>query len=78
MPRSPALRSSGRSKSVVSDSGEYYLIVTWVFNDQGYPDFEKVPLISQIFLTLLLIMIITIISVTAHQKKTYQQARIDY
>lgn len=24
-----------------SSYGEYYLIVSWVFNDQGYPDFEK-------------------------------------
>ena len=24
-----------------SNYGEYYLIVKWIFNDQGYPDFEK-------------------------------------
>lgn len=25
----------------LSDYGEYYIIVKWIFNDQGYPDFEK-------------------------------------
>ena len=24
-----------------SNYGEYYLIISWVFDDQGYPDFEK-------------------------------------
>lgn len=35
------LAISEDDQNELSDSGEYYLIVTWVFNDQGYPDFEK-------------------------------------
>ena len=35
------LAISEDDQNELSDSGEYYLIVTWVFNDQGYPDLEK-------------------------------------
>lgn len=35
------LAISENEQNEFSSYGEYYLIVSWIFNDQGYPDFEK-------------------------------------